>query len=99
MSCADGSMQAKIDLATFLPLTPHSQAAGKLQCMRRYSFNEFTLSDRFKMGGIYHLCYSDDGSFDPGHTDIVPQRIEVRPGDDMRCSKSWPNLDPGLRHL
>jgi len=48
----DGSMQAKIDLATFLPLT-------------------------FKMGGIYHLCYSDDGSFDPGHTDIVPQRIEV----------------------
>ncbi|CAE7458820.1 unnamed protein product [Symbiodinium necroappetens] len=48
----DGSLQAKIDLATFLPLT-------------------------FKMGGIYHLCYSDDGSFDPGHTDIVPQRIEV----------------------
>ncbi|CAK9021278.1 Uncharacterized protein SCF082_LOCUS15271 [Durusdinium trenchii] len=48
----DGSMQAKIDLANFIPLL-------------------------FKMGGIYHICYSDDGSFDPGHTDIVPQRIEV----------------------
>ena len=29
------------------------------------------------MGGIYHICYSDDGSFAPAHTDIVPQRIEV----------------------
>ena len=29
------------------------------------------------MGGIYHICYSDDGSFDPAHTDIVPFRIEA----------------------
>lgn len=47
-----GSLQAKVDQQTFIPLT-------------------------FKMGGIYHICYSDDGSFAPAHTDIVPQRIEV----------------------
>ncbi|CAL1144386.1 unnamed protein product, partial [Cladocopium goreaui] len=46
-----GSLQAKVDQQTFIPLT-------------------------FKMGGIYHICYSDDGSFAPAHTDIVPQRIE-----------------------
>ncbi|CAJ1442715.1 unnamed protein product [Effrenium voratum] len=55
----DGSMQAKTDPTTFIPLT-------------------------FKMGGIYHICYSDDGTFDNGHSDIVPQRIEVYGIYDLR---------------
>ena len=47
------------------------------RCLRNVSETEISPS-RFKMGGIYHICYSDDGSFDPAHTDIVPFRIEVR---------------------
>jgi hypothetical protein len=40
------------------------------------------------MGGIYHICYSDDGSFAPAHTDIVPQRIEVKPRMAMAIAVS-----------
>ena len=54
------------------------------------------------MGGIYHICYSDDGSFAPAHTDIVPQRIEVKMAMDdghrwmKLCFKTcsfWAKLD------
>lgn len=31
----------------------------------------------FRMGGEYRICYSDDGSFSPGHVDLVPIMLYV----------------------
>jgi len=56
------------------PTITQGITAGSLQA--KENVQDF-VSLTFKMGGIYHICYSDDGSFDPAHTDIVPFRIEV----------------------
>ena len=71
-------MQAKTDPTTFIPLTQRTEShAACLADLAKPEAKSQAPPARFKMGGIYHICYSDDGTFDNGHSDIVPQRIEV----------------------